>query len=102
GPLPASFYAIFQLVDYAVHSWDIRQGTGRSHALADDSADMLVPLCFILWSATPKDPPAEPYQIGIRITTGAHAGDSVASVGPEGVTITAGPVDGLPAVIEFD
>jgi uncharacterized protein (TIGR03083 family) len=103
GPLPASFYAIFQLVDYAVHSWDIRQGTGRSHALAGDSADMLVPLCFILWSATPKiDPGIKPYQIGIRITTGANAGDRVASVGPEGVTIAEGPIDGLPATIEFD
>ena len=29
GPLPAFFYPVFQLVDYAVHSWDIREGTGR-------------------------------------------------------------------------
>ena len=28
GPVPAMFYPIFQLVDYAVHSWDIRQGIG--------------------------------------------------------------------------
>lgn len=103
GPLPASFYAIFQLVDYAVHSWDIREGAKLCHGLAGDSADMLVPLCFILWSATPKAPPAsEPFQIGIRITTGANAGDSVATVGPDGVAITAGDVSGLPAVIEFD
>ncbi|MBX6750165.1 MAG: maleylpyruvate isomerase N-terminal domain-containing protein [Micromonosporaceae bacterium] len=103
GPLPAAFYAIFQLVDYAVHSWDIRQGAGKAHALAGDSADMLVPLCFILWSATPTIAPGtEPFQIGIRITTGAHAGDSVASVSPDGVTIAAGDVSTLPAVIEFD
>ncbi len=28
GPLPAFFYPAFQLMDYGVHSWDIRQGTG--------------------------------------------------------------------------
>jgi uncharacterized protein (TIGR03083 family) len=103
GPLPASFYAVFQLVDYAVHSWDIRQGAGKAHALAGDTADMLVPLCFILWSATPKVAPGtEPFQIGIRITTGPHAGDSVAAVSPESIGIAAGDASALAAVIEFD
>ena len=27
GPVPAFFYAAGQLMDYGVHSWDIRQGT---------------------------------------------------------------------------
>jgi uncharacterized protein (TIGR03083 family) len=103
GPLPAYFYPIFQLVDYAVHSWDIREGTGKPHTLAGDSADMLVPLCFILWSATSKVPPeTEPFQVGIRITSGANAGDSIVSVAPTGVTIAPGDVGGVPAVIEFD
>jgi uncharacterized protein (TIGR03083 family) len=30
GPVPAFFYAAGQLMDYGVHSWDIRQGTGRA------------------------------------------------------------------------
>jgi uncharacterized protein (TIGR03083 family) len=103
GGLPASFYAIFQLVDYAVHSWDIRQGTGKAHSLAGDSADMLVPLCYVLWSNTPKVPPGtEPFQIGIRITSGANAGNNVVTVSGSGVAIEPGAVDGLPAVIEFD
>ncbi len=34
GPLPAGLYVGFQLVDWGIHSWDIRQGTGRSHELA--------------------------------------------------------------------
>ena len=34
GPLPAFFYPTFQLMDYGVHSWDIRQGTGRAHGLS--------------------------------------------------------------------
>ena len=40
--------AIFQLVDYAVHGWDIRQGTDAPHGLGGDSADLLVPLMFVL------------------------------------------------------
>jgi uncharacterized protein (TIGR03083 family) len=103
GPLPASFYAVFQLVDYAVHSWDIRQGKGTPHGLAADAADMLVPLCFILWTATAQVPAdTAPFQLGLRITCGANAGDSVVSVSPAGVQITPGPVDDLPAVMEFD
>ena len=33
GPVPAFIYAAGQLMDYTVHSWDIRQGTGRAHGL---------------------------------------------------------------------
>ena len=52
GPLPAFFYPIFQLVDYALHGWDIREGRGINHGLSGDAADLLVPLNFIVWSAT--------------------------------------------------
>ena len=30
GPVPAFFYAAGQLMDYGVHSWDIREGSGRN------------------------------------------------------------------------
>lgn len=103
GPLPAYFYAIFQLVDYALHSWDIRQGTGQPHALAADSADMLVPLCYVLWSATGTGAAdGDPFSVGIRVTSGANAGDSVVSVGKDGVSVEQGSVTDLPTVIEFD
>ena len=53
GPLPAFFYPAFQLMDYGVHSWDIRQGLGRAHGLAGDAADLLVPFMFVLWQSRP-------------------------------------------------
>jgi uncharacterized protein (TIGR03083 family) len=103
GPLPAFFYPVFQLVDYAVHSWDIRQGIGRPHALEARSADLLVPLCFVLWSATALvEPDTEPMELGIRITSGANAGDTRVAIGPDGAATTAGPIDDLSSVIEFD
>src|SRR5215475_7312874 len=46
GPVPAFVYAGGQLMDYGVHSWDIREGIGRAHALSADAADLLVPFMF--------------------------------------------------------
>jgi uncharacterized protein (TIGR03083 family) len=103
GPLPFFFYPVFQLVDYSVHSWDIRQGTGKAHALESRSADLLVPLCFVLWSATPNvAPDTEPMELGIRITSGANAGTTRVAVGANGCSTAPGPIDDLPCTIDFD
>lgn len=102
GPLPSGWYSIFQLVDYAVHSWDIREGTGRAHALDGDSADLLVPFALLVWQSTAVvDEGTEPFDIGIRIS-GRNGGDILAHVSPEGFTLTPGSVDGAPVVLDFD
>lgn len=102
GPIPAAFYPIFQVVDYTVHSWDIRQGSGRNHGLDGEAADLLVPLCFGLWQFTCDVSGVEPFTVGIRIASGANAGDSVASVAGDGLTFTPGNVGQMPDSIEFD
>ncbi len=103
GPLPAAFYPLFQLVDYALHSWDMREGTGGGHALDGDSADLLVPLAFILWQSTPSIPPdTQPYDVGIEVTGGHNAGKHRVSVSSGGLGVTEGDLDDLPAVLEFD
>jgi uncharacterized protein (TIGR03083 family) len=103
GPLPAFFYPAFQLMDYGVHSWDIRQGTGRAHGLSGEAADLLAPFMFVLWSATGNMPAdAQPCEIGIHLTSGHNAGTWRVSAGPSGFTYEAGDVSNLPAVIEFD
>jgi uncharacterized protein (TIGR03083 family) len=103
GPLPAFFYPVFQLMDYAVHGWDVRQGTGRAHGIDSDVADMLVPFMFILWSATTAIPDgAEPCDIGVRVIGGNNGGSWRVHAGPSGITYEQGAVDGLPAVLEFD
>ena len=74
GPVPAFFYAAGQLMDYAVHSWDIRQGTGRAHGLSGDAADLLVPFMFVLWQSTIRqDADLTPFRVGITVT-GRNAG----------------------------
>ena len=85
GPLPAMFYPMFQLVDYAVHTWDIRQGRDDPHALGGDAADLLVPVIYVLWGATADVSGVdEPYTVGIR-TSGRNGGDMRAEVSSEGV-----------------
>lgn len=102
GPLPACLYPIFQVVDYTVHSWDIREGTGSAHGIDGDAADLLVPLCFVLWQATCDLTGTEPFTLGIRITSGQNAGDTRAVVGEQTITFAPGSIDGLADTIEFD
>ena len=101
GPLPAFFYPAFQLMDYGVHSWDIRQGTGRAHGLSGDAADLLVPFMFVLWKYT-TTAGDQPCDIGIRITSGPNAGDTRVTVGAEGMSYEPVDVSGLETVLEFD
>jgi hypothetical protein len=102
GPLPSFFYPAFQLMDYGVHSWDVRQGTGRAHGLSGEAADLLTPFMFVLWKYTIAAENLAPCELGIRITSGPNAGDTRVSVGPDGMDYTAGDVSGLAAVLEFD
>ena len=102
GPLPAFFYPAFQLMDYGVHGWDIRQGTGEAHGLDGDAADLLVPFMFVLWQATADTSAVqEPLELGISVS-GRNAGGHGVRIAPEGISFEPGNVDDLPAVIEFD
>jgi len=99
GPLPAFFYPVFQLMDYGVHSWDIRQGTGRAHGLSGETADLLAPFMFVLWQATVNEAPGERYELGVRVLGLA---DYRVEIGAEGLTYSTGDVSDLAATIEFD
>ena len=102
GPVPAFVYAGGQLMDYGVHTWDIRQGSGRAHALPADAADLLVPFMFIIWQSTIRpDADLTPFSIGIRVS-GRNAGDTRVSIGEGGMSYEPGNIDDLPAMLEFD
>ena len=102
GPVPAFVYAGGQLMDYGVHTWDIRQGSGRAHALPADTADLLVPFMFIIWQSTIRpDADLSPFTIGIRVS-GRNAGDTRVSISDQGMSYEPGDIDDLPAILEFD
>jgi uncharacterized protein (TIGR03083 family) len=102
GPLPSFFYPAFHLMDYGVHSWDIRQGLGKEHALDGETADLLVPFMFVLWQSTAQTDFEDTFKVGIRILSGENAGDTVLTVSPDGMAAEPGSVDGLPVLYEFD
>jgi uncharacterized protein (TIGR03083 family) len=53
GPLPAFFYPAFQVMDYGVHTWDIRYGLGgKLRKLDERTAGVLIPYMFILMQST--------------------------------------------------
>jgi uncharacterized protein (TIGR03083 family) len=103
GPLPAFIYPVFQLMDYGVHGWDIREGLGVPHSMSADVADFLVPFMFILWQATcdPSRCGDEPIDAGFRVS-GRAGGTWRVNVSSEGYNYEPGDVDDLPAVFEFD
>jgi uncharacterized protein (TIGR03083 family) len=102
GPLPAMFYPMFQMVDYAVHTWDVREGLGRPHGLSGDASDLLVPIIFILWQATADTSGVtEPYTVGVR-TSGRNGGDVRIDISSEGMQFAPGAIDDCVATFEFD
>jgi uncharacterized protein (TIGR03083 family) len=101
GPVPAFVFASGQLMDYGVHTWDIRQGSGQAHALSADAADLLVPFMFIIWQSTIRpDADLSPLTIGIRVS-GRNAGDYRVSISEAGLAYEPGDISDLPAVLEF-
>jgi hypothetical protein len=102
GPLPAFFYPAFQLMDYGVHSWDLRQSTGRAHGFSGEAADLLTPFMFVLWKYTVAAGEHEPCTLGIRVCSGPNAGDTRVTVGPDGMDYAPGDLSDVAAVLEFD
>src|SRR5207253_7092831 len=53
GPLPILFYPAFHVMDYGVHTWDMKWGLGQKDAKLDErTAGVLVPYMFILMQVT--------------------------------------------------
>jgi uncharacterized protein (TIGR03083 family) len=103
GPLPAFIYPIFQLMDYGVHGWDIREGLQMPHSMSADVADLLAPFMFILWQATCDTSRlgGDDLEVGFRIS-GRNAGTLRVTVTSDGYAYEPGAVEDLPAVFEFD
>lgn len=53
GPLPPFFYPAFQVIDYGIHTWDMRWGLGdKTGKLDERTAGVLVPHMFIVMQYT--------------------------------------------------
>src|SRR6266571_4937000 len=53
GPLPTCFYPAFHVMDYGVHTWDMKWGLGdKQGKLNERTAGVIVPYMFILMQYT--------------------------------------------------
>jgi uncharacterized protein (TIGR03083 family) len=103
GPVPAFFYPIGQLMDYGVHSWDVREGLGLPHFLSADAADLLVPFMFSLWQATTDTSRLEGSDLDVAVrVSGRNGGIYRVKVTQEGMTYESGSEDGAQALLDFD
>jgi len=102
GPLPACFYAGFQLIDYSIHSWDIKAGLDREEPLSEDAAITLIPYMLIVLQYTVdernKDVKA---RFGIEID-GPGGGSWAVDVDGTTVNIAEGSTEGCDLVFEFE
>jgi len=102
GPLPACFYAGFQLIDYSIHAWDIKAGLGRDEPLSDDAAITLIPFMFIVIKYTVDERNKQvKAKFGVEIS-GPGGGSWCVSVDGQSVDYTEGPTEGCDPVFDFD
>jgi uncharacterized protein (TIGR03083 family) len=103
GPLPAFFYPVAQLMDYGVHSWDIREGLGTPHFMNPDAADLLVPFMFVLWQATTDTSRLEGGDLDVAVrVSGRNGGTQRVKVTPEGMAYEPGSPEGAQVLLDFD
>lgn len=102
GPLPACFFAGFQLIDYSIHSWDIKAGLGRNEPLSDDAAITLIPFMLIVIQYTVDADRGKDVKtkFGIEIS-GPGGGNWCVNVDGTSVSYEEGPTEGCQTVFSF-
>jgi uncharacterized protein (TIGR03083 family) len=102
GPLPAYFFAAFQLLDYSIHSWDIKSGLGREEPLSDDAAITLIPFMLIVIQYTVDAQRAQGLQarFGIEVT-GPGGGTWCVDVDGTTVSYTEASLEACQTVFTF-
>jgi uncharacterized protein (TIGR03083 family) len=102
GPLPTAFFAAFQLLDFSVHSWDIKAGLGRDEPLSDDAALTLIPFMLIVIQYTVDAERAKELKttFGIEVT-GPGGGSWCVSVDGTTVSYQEGATDDCQTVFSF-
>jgi hypothetical protein len=103
GPLPAGFFAGLQLIDYSIHSWDIKAGLARDEPLSDDAAITLIPFIMIVMQYTVDAERAKDLKtrFGIEIS-GSGGGSWCVNVDGTQVSIAEGTTEGCETIFDFD
>ena len=103
GPLPAYFYGAFQLIDYSIHSWDIKAGLGRDEPLSDAAAVTLIPFMLIVIQYTVDEEHHSDLKTNFGIeVTGPGGGKWCVSIDGTQVAIEEGHTDNCPVIFTFE
>ena len=103
GPLPACFFAAFQLIDYSIHGWDIKVGLGRDEPLSDDAAVTLIPFMLIVIQYTVDADRAAGFKCKFGINVEGQGGGTWAvDVDGTTVNIVEGSTEDCETVFDFD
>ncbi len=104
GPLPTFFYPAFHVMDYGVHTWDMKWGLGEKDAKLDErTAGVLIPYMFVLMQSTVDEKSVKGLDIeyGIKVD-GEWGGQWRVRVKDGKYTATpADSLEGVPAVFHF-
>src|SRR5205823_6558220 len=103
GPLPACFFAAFQLIDYSIHSWDIKVGLGRDEPLSDNAAITLIPFMLIVIQYTVDEASSKDLKarFGVEIS-GPGGGSWCIDVDGTTVSYAEGATNDCQTVFSFD
>jgi len=104
GPLPTLFYPAFHVMDYGVHSWDMKWGLDDKHGKLDErTAGVLVPFMFVLMQYTVDQASAKDLDIvfGIKVD-GEWGGQWRVTVKDGAYTaVSADTLEGVQATFHF-
>ncbi len=107
GPLPTLFYPAFHVMDYGVHTWDIRYGLGeKTRELDERTAGVLIPyMLYALLPSTVDEKSAKGVDVtyGLNVT-GAWGGKWRATVKDGKFEVKQEPDEfaGCDAIFDFD
>jgi uncharacterized protein (TIGR03083 family) len=104
GPVPAFCYPAFHVMDYGVHTWDMKWGLGEKDGELDErTAGVLVPYMFIIMQSTVDQESAKGVDVefGVKVD-GEWGGQWRVTVKDDTFTYTpADNLDGVQAVFHF-
>ncbi len=107
GPLPTLFYPAFHVMDYGVHTWDIRYGLGeKTRELDERTAGVLVPyMLFALLPSTVDAKSAKGVDVSYGIKIGSEWGGNWRASVKDGkfeAKSESKDLSGCDAIFEFD
>lgn len=104
GPIPACFYPSFQIIDYGIHTWDMKWGLGEKDGQLDErTAGILIPYMFIVMQYTVAEESAQGVDAVIGIVVDSEWGGQWRATVKDGQfsCVPAETLDGVQAVFHF-